>query len=167
MYWNWKSEHCVINGLIFCSNSTWARILQQIYVFIKSKIWICGWYLYIDDTTNWCWMFKNQLDLLLDKFEVCSKATTKKSIHELTLFLHTACSMQTHLWQEVTVWKSILWKTKTDTVHNKAPAHPHTQSEDLNIHARSKSSLFSLKGKKSSLSYSLVHHFSTEWGISI
>ena len=36
----------------------------------------------MDDTTNGCRMFKNQLDLLLDKFEVCSKATTKKSIRD-------------------------------------------------------------------------------------
>ena len=71
----------------------------------------------MDDTTNRCRMFKNQLDLLLDKFEVYSKATTKKSIRELTLFFsHTARSMQTHLRQEVTLWRSILWKTKTDTL---------------------------------------------------
>ena len=37
----------------------------------------------MDDTTNQCRMFKNQLDLLLDKFKVCSKVT--KSIRELTL----------------------------------------------------------------------------------
>ena len=62
----------------------------------------------MDDTTILCRIFKNQLDLLLDKFEVCNKATTKKSIHELTPFLYTARSMQTHLRQEVTVCRSIL-----------------------------------------------------------
>ena len=38
----------------------------------------------MDDTNSWCRMFKNQLELLLDKFEVCSKVT-----RELTLsFAH-------------------------------------------------------------------------------
>ena len=54
----------------------------------------------MDDTTSRYRMFKNQLDLLLDKFEVYSKAVTKKSIRELTLF---RISMQTHLQREVTL----------------------------------------------------------------
>ena len=62
----------------------------------------------MNDTTNRCRMFKNQLDSLLDKFEVYGKATTKKSIRELTLFSPTTRSMQTHIQQEVTVWRSIL-----------------------------------------------------------
>ena len=70
----------------------------------------------MDDPTNRCRMFKNQLDLLLDNFEVCSFATTKKSIRELTLFFAHCSSTQTHLRQEVTVWWSILRKTKTDTL---------------------------------------------------
>ena len=37
-------------------------------------------------TNSRCQMFKNQLGLLLDKFEVCSKATAKRSIRELTFF---------------------------------------------------------------------------------
>ena len=135
MYWNWKSEPRAINILILCLNSTWARSLQQIYMFIKSQIQICSWYQCMDDTNSRSNIFKNQLDFLLDKFEVCSKATTKKSIHKLTLFfLHTAHSMQIHLWQEVTVWWFVLWKIKTDTVHYKALAHPYTQSEDSNIY---------------------------------
>ena len=73
----------------------------------------------MDDTNSRYQMFKNQLVLLLDSFEVCSKATTKKSVCKLTpFFSHTARSMQTHLRQEV-------------------PAHPHTQSEDPNILERS------------------------------
>ena len=64
-------------------------------------------------TNSRCQMFKNQLGLLLDKFEVCSKATAKRSIRELTFFSffffsHTACSTQTHLRQEITGWPSIL-----------------------------------------------------------
>ena len=41
----------------------------------------------MDDTNSWCRMFKNQLESLLDKFEVCSKVSM--SIRELTLcFAH-------------------------------------------------------------------------------
>ena len=68
----------------------------------------------MDDTTNRCQMFKNQLDTLLDKFEVCSKNTTKKSIREFALFFRA--SMQTYRRREVAVGLSILWKTKTDTL---------------------------------------------------
>ena len=50
-------------------------------------------------------MFKDQLDSLLDKFEVYNKATTEKSIMNWLFFLHTAGSMQTHLQQEVKVWR--------------------------------------------------------------
>ena len=78
-------EEWVSWDLIFRSNSTWARTLQRIYAFIKSKIRIWGWYEWMDDTTNWCRMFKNQLDLLLEKFKVRSEVITK-SIRGLTLF---------------------------------------------------------------------------------
>ena len=88
MYRNWKREPHNIDNLMFCSNSTWARSLQRIYAFIKSKNQTRGWYQDMADTTNRCQMFKNQLDLLLDKFEVCSKAPTRKSIRESALFLH-------------------------------------------------------------------------------
>ena len=55
-------------------------------MFINSAIQVCGWYQHMNNTTNRCRMFKGQLDSLLDKFEVYNKATTEKSIHELTLF---------------------------------------------------------------------------------
>ena len=75
--------------------------------FIKSETLTSGWYQCMDDTTSRCRMFKNQLESLLDKFEVCSKVT--KSIRELTLFFRTPLVLlQTHLRQEVTVWQSIL-----------------------------------------------------------
>ena len=61
-------------------------------MFIKSQIQICSWYQCMDDTNSRSNIFKNQLDFLLDKFEVCSKATTKKSIHKLTLFFFAYCS---------------------------------------------------------------------------
>ena len=85
MYRNWKSELRDIDDLVFCSNLTWARTLQRIYAFIESKIQICGWYQCMDNTNSRCQLFKNQLGLLLDSFEVCSKVT--KSVLGLTHFL--------------------------------------------------------------------------------
>ena len=53
--------------------------------FIKSETpTTSAWYQHMDDTNSRCRMFKNQLESLLDKFEVCSKVT--KSIRELTHF---------------------------------------------------------------------------------
>ena len=95
----------------------------------------------MDDTTNRCRMFKGQLDLLLDKFEVYSKAITEKSIRKLTLFFpaHRSFYADTSPTRGNSLYFEKLRLTLCSQCwqSNKPPAPPHTQSDDLNIHERS------------------------------